>query len=526
MDPFRLLNSRRLALKEVASGRLARLAAIVGGALMAQPALSQTTWLVSNDPSENPDFDSLHAAANSGSLQAGDTVLVSEGVGPYVTDTIAFVSQTLSILAEPGEQPVIRSVGFQNQTGRIIRIETGVSNVLVDGIRFVDGGGHAGTVAAIVSSGTGVTLRNCEFWGFDSSIAVLLEVDSRVMHCRFSDCDVPSFTALSLAQSAVVEDTVFETSNPPSYGGTFVSADRGQFDFIRCTFRGGPVIDPVAPTPGFDARFEQCRVSNAALRPDQRLFEFEEGTVLLVNSLVESVQSTQPLVRSRFSNTQIVNCTVADCTADAFIEVQANTQVTSIRNSIIWGSFGAVTVGPASIEYTLADGVPFAPGNLNTDPLFRSPATGDYSLLRGSPAVDAGSNAAVPTGVATDLSGNPRFVDDPIMPDTGAGVAPLVDLGAYEFQPPTTCPADLTHSAIPGTPGYGEPNGVLNNDDFFYYLSIFVEHVGCAPNLVRCPSPPDLTSTAIPGAPGYGILDGTLQNDDFFFYLTLFAAGC
>lgn len=32
--------------------------------------------------------------------------------------------------------------------------------------------------------------------------------------------------------------------------------------------------------------------------------------------------------------------------------------------------------------------------------------------------------------------------------------------------------------------------------------------------------------TAIPGAPGYGVPDGFLQNDDFFYYLTLFATGC
>jgi len=31
----------------------------------------------------------------------------------------------------------------------------------------------------------------------------------------------------------------------------------------------------------------------------------------------------------------------------------------------------------------------------------------------------------------------------------------------------------MTTTAIPGSPGYGVPNGVLNNDDFFFYLSIF-----------------------------------------------------
>ena len=40
-----------------------------------------------------------------------------------------------------------------------------------------------------------------------------------------------------------------------------------------------------------------------------------------------------------------------------------------------------------------------------------------------------------------------------------------------------TCRPDLTTTALPGSPGYGTPNGILNNDDFFYYLAIFA--AGC-----------------------------------------------
>ena len=79
------------------------------------------------------------------------------------------------------------------------------------------------------------------------------------------------------------------------------------------------------------------------------------------------------------------------------------------------------------------------------------------------------------------------------------------------------CEPDLTTTAIPGSPGYGIPNGTLNNDDFFYYLAQFA-----AGNLAVA----DMTTTAIPGSPGYGIPNGILNNDDFFYYLSLFAAGC
>lgn len=80
-------------------------------------------------------------------------------------------------------------------------------------------------------------------------------------------------------------------------------------------------------------------------------------------------------------------------------------------------------------------------GNLNQDPLFvdangadgiPGTADDDLRLLPGSPVIDAGNNSAVPAGILADMDGNPRFVDDPSTPDTGAGTPPIVDMGAYE----------------------------------------------------------------------------------------------
>ncbi|MCA9289197.1 MAG: exo-alpha-sialidase [Phycisphaerales bacterium] len=79
------------------------------------------------------------------------------------------------------------------------------------------------------------------------------------------------------------------------------------------------------------------------------------------------------------------------------------------------------------------------------------------------------------------------------------------------------CEPDLTTGAVAGQPGYGIPNGVLNNDDFFFYLAQFsIGNTAIA----------DLTTGAIPGQPGYGVPNGILNNEDFFYYLTIFSAGC
>ena len=63
-----------------------------------------------------------------------------------------------------------------------------------------------------------------------------------------------------------------------------------------------------------------------------------------------------------------------------------------------------------------------------------------------SPCIDAGENAAVPSDILDldndsdtaeplpyDLDGNPRFIDDPATTDSGSGVPPIVDMGAYEY---------------------------------------------------------------------------------------------
>ena len=81
---------------------------------------------------------------------------------------------------------------------------------------------------------------------------------------------------------------------------------------------------------------------------------------------------------------------------------------------------------------------------------------------------------------------------------------------------PSTCPADLTASAVIGNPGYGFPDNTLNNDDFFFYLAMFSAGDARA----------DLTTSAVAGQPGFGVPNNLTTSDDFFYYLNLFTQGC
>jgi predicted outer membrane repeat protein len=84
-------------------------------------------------------------------------------------------------------------------------------------------------------------------------------------------------------------------------------------------------------------------------------------------------------------------------------------------------------------------------GNIDADPLFRGVPGAEYEPRPGSPVNDAGDNALIPLdqldldgdGVLNeptpmDLDGFARRMAEPLAPDTGAGTAPLVDMGALE----------------------------------------------------------------------------------------------
>ncbi|MCA9286970.1 MAG: hypothetical protein KDA05_00210 [Phycisphaerales bacterium] len=126
-----------------------------------------------------------------------------------------------------------------------------------------------------------------------------------------------------------------------------------------------------------------------------------------------------------------------------------------------------------------------------------------YLMAQGVP-LPVGANLNTPTAISDDGSVIAGFVL------FGPGGGWRVELGA-------SCQPDLTTGAVAGQPGYGVPNGTLNNDDFFYYLAEFA-----AGNVAVC----DLTTGAVAGQPGYGVPNGALTNDDFFYYLAIFAAGC
>jgi hypothetical protein len=127
----------------------------------------------------------------------------------------------------------------------------------------------------------------------------------------------------------------------------------------------------------------------------------------------------------------------------------------TIANSIVYGNpTGAIFLGIsgiATVSYSDVQGGYAGTGNINANPIFVN-APADLRLGSGSPAVDAGNNAAVPGGVTTDVAGLPRFFDDPSAPNVGAGTPPIVDMGAHERVPLTvSAPSPASQTVCAGS---------------------------------------------------------------------------
>jgi hypothetical protein len=208
------------------------------------------------------------------------------------------------------------------------------------------------------------------------------------------------------------------------------------------------------------------------------------------------------------SNPTITGCTITANTATnrgAGLNIVRGSNVT-IANTILSGNQaplgpqiniqGSANPSTLTISYSNVEGgqaemyvnpdctLNWGPGNIDADPLFVDPDGPDDDpntfednncrLSAGSPCIDAADNEAVPADtfdmdgdgdtdelIPFDLDDNPRFVDDPDTDDTGNGMPPIVDMGAYEFQisiaayldiKPGSCPNPLnrnSHGVLP-----------------------------------------------------------------------------
>jgi predicted outer membrane repeat protein len=421
------------------------------------------------------EFDANMANQGGAVFTANADLIVESSV--FTNNTAATIAGAIRTTSNGGNGPIVVTI----------------TDTLFDGNRALDGSGgvinHAGvnsgvnavivivdstfrnntcteTGGAIFASGVAdVTLLRCDF--FDNAALGTGTEDAGGVYINESpsllvdDCDFErnlapgSGGALRFNNSSgSVVNSRFVANEASRGGGLYVIGDNIDVSVFNSVFTGNS-----ARRDGDDTGFGgavSAQGSNAG--PNIAIYNsLFTGNTALSAGAVEIAANADVLIN---------NCTFFDNDADAIGGAVRRTSTTAtavVNSSIAFGNIptaSQIAVGGQGLDevnFSLVEGGYTGVGvsNIDADPLFANSAAGDFSLLPGSPAIDAGSSARYGAGPLSDLGGNVRGQDDPLTVDIGeAIVGAVIDMGAFEFTPDTaadTCPEDTDADGFIGT---------------------------------------------------------------------------
>ncbi len=279
------------------------------------------------------------------------------------------------------------------------------SNASVTNCLFTGNGvgfaGGLGSDALYVDNGSNVTVTGCTFSanGTTSLGSAPIVFVANSGNAALSDCTFANNADTSLYQAGgacTVTRCTFTGNNGTAAGAIYEDLGGGNLTVTACLFQGN--------------NSEQFGAVVC-----------ESGNVTLSSSLFLGV--TFNVAAEAIGGTvSVTNCTVVGPWAILQAQVDGNL---TVANTIIWGNdqnygISLLNGGRGTATNSDIEGGFTGTGNINTDPLFVNPASGNYRLQATSPCINKG-NAAAPGLPATDFDGAPRIL----------GSAP--DMGAFEF---------------------------------------------------------------------------------------------
>ncbi len=339
------------------------------------------------------------------------------------------------------------------------------SGTLIDGFVFMEGnanGSHHGGY-----SGGGMRLLG----GYPT-----------ITNCVLRDNLAEAGGAVYCGASATFRRSVFVGNRASVAGGGAIVVETGWLTATACLFdrneafgqyvsHGGGAIWALAST----LNTTNCTFTgNSAASLGGAVHTLWSPTTLVNCAVTGNVAPNAGGVSFWGSACSATNCSVFGNTAsDSCGGLRGHRAEVAVSNCILWGNTDAAGAGSGAqiaktedygtitVSYCCIQNYTGTYGDLGTitdDPLFVD-ADGvddtlgtpddDLRLAPGSPCIDAADNDALPwdlddldgDGVFLerlpfDLAGNPRFLDDPDTPDTGAGTPPIVDMGAFELLVP------------------------------------------------------------------------------------------
>lgn len=436
----------------------AALSVLLAGA----PASAQTIWYVDDnapgdpgpgdtsvsDPLENgtPDhpFDAIQEAVSA--AVSGDTVLVLEGTYSGVGNRdVNFGGRLITVRSESGpETCVIDLAGATGSHGFVFQ-HGETADAVVDGFTISGGWTMSGTGVRVESSAPSIARcvfsGNYGFWGAGGVLVSAPDSPPTLLtQCRFVENSGSGSCRGGGLQvefgSAVLVDCSFIRNSARQGGGLY--ALYGAVALTHCEF-----IQNTAALQGGAICLAQCGGTSATVT----------NCAFIENVAGDAGGGVAVWDRAGggILNTEVYNSTFAGNEASTGRSLAANTAYVEYYayNSILWEIDPVYCSGGAGFHHYYSDvrGYSSGGGNIDADPGYVDPSSGDYRLGSGSPCIDAADTTTLPRDtydldgdgdisepIPVDLGWLPRNLDDPNTIDTGMGF-PCVDMGAYEFQP-------------------------------------------------------------------------------------------
>ncbi len=354
------------------------------------------------------------------------------------------------------------------------------SNPMIAGCTFsrnrarADAADHTGLGGGIYCIGSNPTILDCTFSG-NEAIGGASSITGVGGGAYFNSGSSPELTDCTFSGNTATVGT----SPWTGIAGAMLCANGSSATVTRCSFIGNAAIGGDLSNTGFGGAlwieqdtthpgFTGCMFAGNTTTGGTALWSGVGGAVactkgaaptfadcaFIGNTSTGDGGAVHSRVDTLAPNPTLINCTLSRNTAGGsggaiyHVDLQQVGSTAELVNCIVWdnGPAPIVDVGDAAttVTYSVVTGGWPGVGNIDADPLFVDPLDGDFHLRLGSTCIDAGLNAAVPSGTSTDLNGTPRFVDDPDTPDCQqapgqCGDPPVVDMGAWEFQ---LCPWD------------------------------------------------------------------------------------
>ncbi|MCH8852823.1 MAG: hypothetical protein IID41_09265, partial [Planctomycetes bacterium] len=395
------------------------------------------------------------------------------------------------------------------------------SSPLVSDCAFIGNAANLG--GGMRNNSSSLVVTGCTFSGNSAATHGGGMVNINLRNTNVTNCTFSGNTAGSSGggmrnnlSSPVVTGCTF-SGNSALFGGGMTNADNSSTKVTNCTFtansadfRGGGMRNNNSSPAVIGCTFSE-NSANFGGGMDNEMSSGPHVTNCTFSGNTAIFNGGG--MNNNGSSPTVINCTFSGNSAeDSGGGMRNQNNSTSvIANSIFWGNtdtggtnmdesaqISSDGTSSATVDFSDIQGLTGALGglgNLGLDPLFFDPDGPDdevgteddnLRLLHGSPVIDAGQNAAVPqdtpdldgdgdTGesIPFDLDGEARFVDDVLTPDcpqadkdpkVDCGIAPIVDMGAYEFEPdcdgneiPDKCDNDCGEEGGPcDVPGCGQ----------------------------------------------------------------------